>query len=62
MTVATCARTGSAVQSGQADLDKYLAAYVNRSGESYRAAVGADRLATLVTWSQWATTRQELFT
>jgi glutaconate CoA-transferase, subunit A len=53
---------GSAAQSGRADLDKYLAACVNGGEERYRAAVGADRLATLTTWSQSATTWQELFT
>ena len=52
----------SAAQSGQADLDKYLATYVNGSEESYRAAVGAGRLAALTTWSQSATAWQELFT
>jgi hypothetical protein len=52
----------SAAQAGQADLDKYLAACLSGSGESYNAAVGADRLATLTTWSQSATTWQELFT
>ena len=52
----------SAAQSGQAGLDKYLATYVNGSEESYRAAVGADRLATLTTWSQSAAAWQELFT
>jgi glutaconate CoA-transferase subunit A len=52
----------SAAQSGQADLDKYLATYVDGSEESYRAAVGADRLAALTTWSQSASAWQELFT
>jgi glutaconate CoA-transferase subunit A len=52
----------SAAQAGQADLDKYLATYVNGSEESYRAAVGAGRLAALTTWSQSATAWQELFT
>jgi hypothetical protein len=40
---------GSAAQSERADLDKYLAASVNGNEESCRAAVGADRIATLTT-------------
>src|SRR6185437_6074882 len=52
----------SAAQSGTADLDKYLAAYVNGSEESYRAAVGPGRLAALAAWSRSATAWQELFT
>jgi glutaconate CoA-transferase, subunit A len=52
----------SAAQTGAADLDKYLAAYVNGSEESYREAVGADRLAALATWSQSTDAWQELFT
>ena len=51
----------SAAQSGPADLDKYLATYVNGSEESYRAAVGPDRLAALTTWSQSTAAWQELF-
>jgi glutaconate CoA-transferase subunit A len=43
------------------DLDKYLATYVNGSEETYREAVGADRLATLATWSQSTDAWQELF-
>ena len=41
----------SAAQSGPDDLDKYLAAYVYGSEESYQAAVGAERLAALAPWS-----------
>jgi glutaconate CoA-transferase, subunit A len=52
----------SAAQAGGADLDKYLATYVNGSEQSYRAAVGAGRLAALTTWSQSAAAWQELFT
>jgi len=52
----------SAAQAGGADLDKYLATYVDGSEESYRAAVGAGRLAALTAWSQSATAWQELFT
>lgn len=51
----------SAVQAGPADLDKYMASYVEGGEESYRAAVGADRLAALTTWSQSVATWQELF-
>jgi glutaconate CoA-transferase, subunit A len=51
----------SAAQSGPAGLDKYLATYVHGSEEGYRKAIGADRLATLTTWSQSAHAWQELF-
>ena len=51
----------SASQSGPADLDKYLATYVNGTEESYRAAVGPDRLAALTTWSESTAAWQELF-
>jgi glutaconate CoA-transferase, subunit A len=51
----------SAAQSGPDGLEKYLATYVNGSEESYRAAVGADRLAALTTWSQSTAAWQELF-
>ena len=51
----------SAAQSGTAGLDKYLATYVNGTEESYRAAVGPDRLAALTTWSQSTAAWQELF-
>ena len=51
----------SAAQSGPAGLDKYLATYVNGSEESYRAAVGPDRLAALTTWSESTAAWQELF-
>jgi len=52
----------SAAQAGGADLDKYLATFVAGSEESYRAAVGAGRLAALTTWSESATAWRELFT
>ena len=51
----------SAAQSGPDGLEKYLATYVNGSEESYQAAVGAGRLATLTTWSQSTAAWQELF-
>jgi glutaconate CoA-transferase subunit A len=51
----------SAAQSGPDGLEKYLATYVNGSEESYRAAVGADRLAALTTWSRSTAAWQELF-
>jgi glutaconate CoA-transferase subunit A len=51
----------TAAQSGPAGLEKYLATYVNGSEESYREAVGADRLAALATWSQSTAAWQELF-
>jgi len=51
----------SASQSGPADLDKYLATYVNGTEESYRAAVGPDRLAARTTWSESTAAWQELF-
>ena len=51
----------SAAQSGLDALEKYLATYVNGSEESYRAAVGTDRLAALTTWSQSTAAWQELF-
>jgi glutaconate CoA-transferase, subunit A len=51
----------SAAQSGPDGLEKYLATYINGSEESYRAAVGTDRLAALTTWSQSTAAWQELF-
>jgi glutaconate CoA-transferase, subunit A len=51
----------SASRSSPADLEKYLAAYVGDSEEDYRAAVGADRLAALTTWSRSTAAWQELF-
>jgi glutaconate CoA-transferase, subunit A len=51
----------SAAQSGPDALEKYLATYVNGSEESYRAAVGTDRLAALTTWSRSTAAWQELF-
>jgi glutaconate CoA-transferase subunit A len=49
----------SAAQSG--DLEKYLAAYVLGSEDSYRMAVGADRLGALAGWSESTTAWQEIF-
>jgi glutaconate CoA-transferase subunit A len=51
----------AAAQSGPEDLDKYLAAYVLDSEESYRGAIGPDRLAQLATWSRSTGAWQELF-
>jgi len=51
----------SAAQSGPDDLDKYLATYVYDSEESYRAAIGAERLAALADWSRSTAAWQELF-
>jgi glutaconate CoA-transferase subunit A len=51
----------SAAQSGPDDLGKYLTTYVYGSEESYRAAVGAERLAALTAWSHSTATWQELF-
>ena len=51
----------AAAQSGPEDLDKYLAAYVQDSEESYRGAIGADRLAQLAGWSRSTEAWQELF-
>jgi glutaconate CoA-transferase subunit A len=51
----------AASQSGTDDLEKYLAAYVGESEESYRTAVGQDRLAALTTWSDSNSAWQELF-
>ena len=51
----------SAAQSGLADLEKYLATYVQGGEEDYRKAVGSDRLAVLASWSQSVTAWQEIF-
>jgi glutaconate CoA-transferase subunit A len=51
----------AAAQSGPADLDKYLAAYVQDSEESYRAAIGPDRFTQLASWSRSTDAWQELF-
>jgi glutaconate CoA-transferase subunit A len=51
----------AAAQSGPDNLAKYLATYVNGSEQSYREAVGADRLATLTGWSRSTADWQELF-
>ena len=51
----------SAAQSGPAGLDKYLATYVHVGEESYREAVGADRLAALAGWSASTAAWRELF-
>jgi glutaconate CoA-transferase, subunit A len=51
----------SAAQAGPAGVDKYLATYLGGTEESYRAAVGADRLAALTTWSVSTAAWQELF-
>jgi len=51
----------SAAQSGGADLEKYLATYVQGGEESYRQAVGSDRLVALAGWSHSVTAWQEMF-
>jgi glutaconate CoA-transferase subunit A len=51
----------AAAQSGPGDLDKYLATYVQDSEESYRGAIGPDRLTRLATWSRSAEAWQGLF-
>jgi glutaconate CoA-transferase, subunit A len=51
----------TASQSGTDDLKKYLASYVGESEESYRTAIGQDRLAALTTWSHSNSAWQELF-
>ncbi|MDX6339610.1 MAG: glutaconate CoA-transferase, subunit [Streptosporangiaceae bacterium] len=51
----------AAAQSGPEDLEKYLATYVLDSEESYRGALGADRLTQLAGWSRSTETWQELF-
>ena len=51
----------TAAQAGPGDLEKYLAAYVQDSEESYRDAIGADRLTQLAGWSKSTEAWQELF-
>jgi glutaconate CoA-transferase subunit A len=51
----------SAAQAGPGDLEKYLATYVQGDEESYREAVGSDRLAALAGWSQSIAAWQEIF-
>jgi glutaconate CoA-transferase, subunit A len=51
----------SAAQAGHGDLEKYLATYVQGDEESYREAVGSDRLGALAGWSQSITAWQEIF-
>jgi glutaconate CoA-transferase, subunit A len=51
----------SAAQSGPDDLAKYLATYVDGTEESYRMAIGAERLDALAGWSQSTTEWKELF-
>ena len=51
----------SAAQSGPDDLEKYLGVYLGGSEQDYRAAVGAERLAALATWSGSTAAWQELF-
>jgi glutaconate CoA-transferase subunit A len=51
----------AAAQSGPEGLDKYLATYVQDSEESYRGAIGPDRLTQLATWSRSTDAWQELF-
>jgi glutaconate CoA-transferase, subunit A len=51
----------AAAQSGPEDLDKYLATYVQDSEESYRGAIGADRLTRLAGWSRSTAAWQDLF-
>ncbi len=51
----------SAAQSGAADLEKYLATYVQGGEENYRQAVGSDRLGALAGWSYSVTAWQEMF-
>ena len=51
----------TAAQAGPGDLEKYLAVYVQDSEESYRGAIGADRLTQLAGWSKSTEAWQELF-
>jgi glutaconate CoA-transferase subunit A len=51
----------TAAQAGPGDLEKYLAAYVQDSEESYRGAIGAGRLTRLAGWSKSTQVWQELF-
>jgi glutaconate CoA-transferase subunit A len=52
----------AAAAAGPEELERYLAAYVTGSEESYRAAVGAERLAALASWPESTRAWQELFT
>ena len=51
----------AAAQSGPEGLGKYLGAYVQDSEESYRGAIGPDRLSRLAAWSRSTDAWQELF-
>jgi glutaconate CoA-transferase, subunit A len=51
----------TAAQAGADDLEKYVARYVQGSEESYREAIGPDRLGTLAGWSQSVAAWQEVF-
>jgi glutaconate CoA-transferase subunit A len=51
----------TAAQAGAGDLEKYVATYVQGSEESYREAIGPDRLGTLAGWSQSVAAWQEVF-
>ena len=51
----------TAAAAGPAGVEKYLSGYLGAGEEQYRAAVGADRLAVLTTWSQSTDAWQELF-
>ena len=51
----------TAAASGPDGVSKYLSAYVGDDEDGYRDAIGADRLATLSTWSQSTDAWQELF-
>jgi hypothetical protein len=51
----------AAAQGGPDDLDKYLATYVYGGEESYRAAIGPERLAALAGWSDSTSAWRELF-
>ena len=51
----------TAAQAGGDDLEKYVATYVQGSEESYREAIGPDRLGALAGWSQSVAAWQEVF-
>jgi glutaconate CoA-transferase subunit A len=51
----------TAAQSGASGVEKYLDTYVRGTEESYRAAVGADRLTRLAGWPHSTSAWQELF-
>jgi glutaconate CoA-transferase, subunit A len=51
----------TAAQAGAGDLEKYVATYVLGSEESYREAIGPDRLGALAGWSQSMAAWQEVF-